>query len=123
MSQKQIAEFKMPGGMKRLYDTLVAAESEPGYEEPQPRHVPKARNATKRKVEGEDETRSKSDPQLVEYIPIVRGMSKDRKTKAEKFNHYMRIAVASGRVIDESSNLVLDYDPVTRQVLIEINTD
>jgi len=121
MSQKQIAEFKMPGGMKRLYDALVAAESEPGYEEPQPRHVPKARNATKRKVEGEDETRSKSDPQLVEYIPIVRGMSKDRKTKAEKFNHYMRIAVASGRVIDESSNLVLDYDPVTRQVLIEIN--
>jgi hypothetical protein len=33
----------------------------------------------------------------------------------------MRIAVARGRVIDESSNLVLDYDPVTRQVLIEVN--
>lgn len=127
----------MPGGpnfkkmtMKHLYDVLVAAESEPGYEEPEPLRVPKARNATKRKVIDDKEYsqkpeggggKTRSKPQIVEYIPIVRGMSKKHKTMAEDFNELMGIAVDNGRVIDELLHLVLDYDPVTRQVLIEKN--
>jgi len=107
----------------QLFDALVAAEPEYEKEKKGLFVAKQKRKVDEEKSQPEQKKKTKPESEdfveLAEYIPIIKGMPKRHQNIANEFNHHMRIAVASGRVINESSRLILDFNPITRQVLIE----